>query len=311
MGALCGKPAPKTKNTDPNTGSSPAPVREPAPGPEPSMTKPKAEPDANLKNSNQTKKPDIDPKRNKSPSPKNPKAQLSKPPPSGPTLNPNYPNPNYSEMPSAPPQPDNPSLLKNSPPEPVMPVKIDTDKSDSLSPAKSPQQQRVNYNYPSKLSGIGQEIRASGNHHCHYSSEMPGILEAPTFADPPVIDRLFDGPPVGVGRKKTSEFGTGVESGVMVRGATFGMPESGGQLFSIGDLGGGLGLGAMNFGESHFVDPGMESLGLEGTPIDVSGIPVMINPEGMGQGVVSMHENFKIKPTTGYLLSNSSNSIRK
>jgi hypothetical protein len=37
----------------------------------------------------------------------------------------------------------------------------------------------------------------------------------------------------------------------------------------------------------------------------------MINPEGMGQGVSAMHENFKIKPTNGYLLSNSSNSIRK
>jgi hypothetical protein len=58
----------------------------------------------------------------------------------------------------------------------------------------------------------------------------------------------------------------------------------------------------MNFGESHLADPHLKGLDLKGTPVDMSQIPVMINPEGMGQGVSAMDENFKIKPTNGYLL---------
>jgi hypothetical protein len=135
------------KHTLPNTGTGPVPARETATEQKPAMTDPKAEPDVNLAKSNQSKKSDIDPNRNKLPNPKHPKTQLSQLPTPGPTVNPNYPNPNYSEMPSIFLPHGNPSLLKNPTPERVVSIRIDTDRSDPLSPPKPVQQHSVNYNY--------------------------------------------------------------------------------------------------------------------------------------------------------------------
>jgi hypothetical protein len=60
MGALCGKPEPKAKNTLPNTGTGPFLANEPAPNQKPAMTEPKAEPDPNHKKPTQSKKSETD-----------------------------------------------------------------------------------------------------------------------------------------------------------------------------------------------------------------------------------------------------------
>jgi hypothetical protein len=207
----------------------------------------------------------MDQNRNKLPNPKHPKTQLSQLPTPGPTVNPNYPNPHYSEMLSIFLQHGNPSLLKNSTPEHVVSIRIDIDRSDPLSPPKPVQQHSVNYNHPSKFCGVGQEMILSANYDYNYNnqSEVPDIPEARRFADPPLI--LFDKPPVTLDLRKTSEFGTGVESLIMVRNRTFEMPPSYDMLFRISDL--GKDSGVMNFGESHLADPHLKGLDLEGTPV--------------------------------------------
>jgi hypothetical protein len=66
------------------------------------------------------------------------------------------------------------------------------------------------------------------NYYYNYNnqSELPGIPEVCTIADPPLILRVFEKPPVTLDLKKTSEFGTGVEKPIMLRNPTFEMPPS-------------------------------------------------------------------------------------